>query len=212
MVNRKREQAPIDLCRMFGNIDVYLFDQLLKERFVPKMKVLDAGCGGGRNIIFFLQNGYEVFGVDSSPLAIDEVQQLAGQLAPHLLASNFRIEKVEQMSFADESFDAVISSAVLHFADDELHFRLMMGEMWRVLKRGGIFFGRLASTIGISNLVSPVGNGRYFLPDGSELFLVDERMLESVLRQLGGELLEPIKSVNVANMRSMAVWCWRKAM
>jgi hypothetical protein len=51
---------------------------------------------------------------------------------------------------------------------------------------------------------------RYHLPDGSERFLVDEEMLLAATVALGGELLEPLKTVVVYDMRSMATWCLRK--
>ena len=54
----------INLQAWFGGIDIYLFDQLLKGRFVPGMRILDAGCGSGRNLVYFLRSGYEVFAVD----------------------------------------------------------------------------------------------------------------------------------------------------
>jgi tellurite methyltransferase len=200
----------LDLREWFGEIDIYLFDQLLKGRFTPRMRVLDAGCGGGRNLIYFLRSGYEVCAVDHSPESIVQVSRLAALLAPQLPATNFRVETVEGMSFDDESFDAVISSAVLHFASDEDHFQKMMREMWRVLRPRGIFFSRLASTIGIEKLVQPLGDSRYHLPDGSVRFLVDEERLLSLTSELDGELFEPIKTVNVQNMRAMTTWCLRK--
>jgi len=55
-----------NLQEWFGGIDIYLFDQLLKGRFVPEMRVLDPGSGSGRNLVYFLWSGYEVFGVDES--------------------------------------------------------------------------------------------------------------------------------------------------
>jgi SAM-dependent methyltransferase len=177
----------------FGSIDIYLFDQLLKDRFTPQMRVLDAGCGGGRNLIYFLREGYQVFGVDKSKEAIDHVQKLASKLAPHLLEGNFRTESVEKMSFANSSFDLVISSAVLHFAHDEEHWQQMVGEMWRVLKVGGFFFARLASTIGMEKYVQRIEGRRHSLPDGSDRFLVDEEMLMETTAHYGGELIEPIK-------------------
>jgi SAM-dependent methyltransferase len=201
---------PSNLQEEFGGIDIYLFDQLLKGRFVPGMRVLDAGCGSGRNLVYFLRNGYEVFGVDESEIAIGQTRRLAAAHAPHLPLGNFRVEAVEKMSFgrAEENadFDLVLSSAVLHFARDEQHWQAMVHEMWRVLKPGGMFFARLASTIGIENEVRLIDGRRYQLPDGSHRFLVDAAMLKAVTKSLGGDFIEPIKTTVVDNMRSMTTW------
>lgn len=202
--------SSIELREQFGNIDIYLFDQLLKGRFDTDMRVLDAGCGDGRNLVYFMREGYSCFAVDGSAQAIEHVQRMASLLAPRLPHQNFRVETIESMSFADESFDAVICSAVLHFAANEDDFRRMLEEMWRVLLRGGIFFARLASSIGIENKITARGDGRYLLPDGSERFLVDEEMLLAETNKLGGEFLEPIKTTNVQNMRAMTTWCIRR--
>jgi tellurite methyltransferase len=133
-----------DLQEQFGGVDIYLFDQLLKGRITSDMRVLDAGCGGGRNFVYFFRSRFNVSGVDQSSEAIAQIRSLAAQLAPHLPADNFRVAAIEQMPFEDASFDLVIASAVLHFARDEAHWRAMVQEMWRVLKPGGIFFARLA--------------------------------------------------------------------
>jgi tellurite methyltransferase len=202
--------SSLSLQEWFGGIDIYLFDQLLKGRFVPGMRVLDAGCGTGRNLVYLLRSGYEVFGVDESGEAVAQTRRLAAALAPHLPADNFRVEAVERMSFADAGFDVVLSSAVLHFARDEEQWGSMVKEMWRVLKPGGIFFARLASTIGIENQVELIEGRRYHLPDGSERFLTDEAMLLRVSAELGGEFVEPIKTTVVQNMRAMTTWCMRK--
>jgi len=203
-------QPFLNLQEWFGAIDIYLFDQLLKGRIVPGMRVLDAGCGAGRNLVYLLRSGFEVFGVDESSSAIAQTRRLAAALAPHQPQNNFRIEPVERMSFADAGFDVVLSSAVLHFAGDESQWMSMVKEMWRVLKPGGIFFARLASNIGMEDQVRPIANGRYHLPDGSQRFLVDEAMLLSVTKALGGEFIEPIKTTVVQNMRAMTTWCLMK--
>ena len=202
--------SPLDLHNWFGDLDVYLFDQLLKGRFVAGMRVLDAGCGGGRNLNYLLKSGFEVCGIDKSPEAIAQVQALAALLAPHLSPGNFRVELVESMSFADEDFDVVISSAVLHFARDEDHWHEMVREMWRVLKPGGIFFARLASTIGIEDEAEHLEGRRYRLPDRSTRFLVDEQMLLTTNAALGGEWIEPFKTVVVQHQRAMSNWVVRK--
>jgi SAM-dependent methyltransferase len=199
----------MNLREWFGGIDIYLFDLLLKGRITPEMKLLDAGCGGGRNLTYFFKTGFDVSGVDQSAAAIAEIRSLSAALAPNLPAENFRIEAVEKMSFADSTFDVVLSSAVLHFARDENHWDQMVREMWRVLKPGGIFFARLASTVGIDGIRLIEGR-RYHLPDGSERFLVDEEMLLRETASIGGQWLEPFKTVVVQHQRSMSNWILRK--
>ena len=198
------------LQEQFGSIDIYLFDQLLGGRLQPGMSLLDAGCGGGRNLVYFLRNGFKVYGVDQSATAIVQAKSLATELLNAIESDQFRVENVERMSFSNETFDVVVSSAVLHFANDEEHWQAMVSEMWRVLKPGGIFFARLASTVGIEDQIQPIKGRRYQLPDGSDRFLVDFDMLDKTTKSLGGEWLEPFKTVVVHNLRSMSNWCLRK--
>lgn len=194
----------------FGNIDIYLFDQLLKGRFDDCKDIIDVGCGSGRNIVYFLKNGYNIYGIDRDANAIDTVKQLSKQLAPDNPIENFRVAAVEDMPFAAASFDLAICSAVLHFANDAAHFDAMLRAIWNVLKPGGYFFARLASDIGIEELVQPIGNGKYLLPDGSVRFLVNEATLMQYTKELNGQLFEPIKTTNVSNLRCMTTWCIRK--
>ena len=200
-----------DLQALFGQIDIYLFDQLLRGRVPPGARICDAGCGSGRNLVYFLREGYDVRAVDADRSAVDVVRSLAARLAPDLPAGNFRIEPVERMSFPDGSVDFVISSAVLHFARDDDHFEAMLRECWRVLDGNGIFFCRLASSIGIESRVRAVGAGRFLLPDGSERYLVNEARLMELSAQLGGELIDPIKTTIVQNQRAMTTWVMRRA-
>jgi len=199
-----------NLQQLYGNIDIYLFDQLLKGRYNDCHKVLDAGCGGGRNLFWFLQNGYDVYGIDSNPNAVQAVKDLSMALAPVNPVENFITATAENLPFANGSFDLVLSSAVLHFAQNHDHFDAMLRSMWRVLKHGGYLFVRLASDIGIEPLVKHLGNGRYLLPDGSERYLVNEDKLLAYTTDLGGYLHEPIKTTNVQNLRCMTTWCLQK--
>ena len=201
---------PSDSLReQFGDIDVYLFDQLLRGRIVSGMKVLDAGCGSGRNLIFLMRAGFDVWGVDESEQAIAAVQGLATELAREADPRRFRVERVESMSHDTDSMDVVISSAVLHFARDATHWLAMVHEMWRVLRPGGLLFARLATTVGQPDL-TPLGGGRYVMPDGTTRFLVDHEQLLNVTRELGGSLLDPLKSTVVHKQRSMGTWVVRK--
>jgi tellurite methyltransferase len=195
---------------IFGNIDIYLFDQLLKGRFNNCKRILDAGCGNGRNLLYFMQNNFEVFAVDKQPEAINEIRHLARHMAPHLPMENFLTSKVETLPFKNHYFDLILSSAVLHFATNQTHFEAMLYSMWRVLKPGGYLFIRLASTIGIEPFVIKLSDGRYCLPDGSERFLVNESMLLYYTDQLKATLFEYIKTTNVQNLRCMTTWCLQK--
>jgi tellurite methyltransferase len=192
-----------DLQHQFGQIDIYLFDQLLRGRIAPGMRIFDAGCGYGRNLVYLLREGYQVFGVDQDPRAVAAVRQMSS-------TENFLAEGVEAMSFPDAFADVVLSSAVLHFARDDDQFEAMLRGTWRVLKPGGLFFCRLASSIGIESRLKQIAGRRFLLPDGSERYLVDEALLMAFTKQLGGHLEDPLKTTVVQNQRSMTTWVVRK--
>jgi tellurite methyltransferase len=194
----------------FGDIDIYLFDQLLRGRITPGMKVFDAGCGAGRNLHYLLAEGYEVFGVDADPQAVAATRRLAASLAPDLPMNNFRVELLETMSFPDHFADVVLSSAVLHFARDDDHFDAMLRGSWRILKPNGLLFCRLASSIGMEGRIRRVAGRRFRLPDGSERYLVDEELLMRLTEELGGQLLDALKTTVVQNQRCMTTWIARK--
>jgi tellurite methyltransferase len=208
--NESWRRSMTNLREQFGEIDIYLFDQLLRERIRPGMVVCDAGCGSGRNLVYLMQSGYEVFAADSDPQAVAAVRRFAATLAPVLPQENFRVEAIEAMSFPPAFADIVLSSAVLHFARDDQHFLAMLQGTWRALKPGGLFFCRLASSIGMENRIKSVAGRRSLLPDGSERYLVDEALLLRLTEELGGRLMDPLKTTVVQNQRSMTTWVVRK--
>jgi tellurite methyltransferase len=193
----------------FGDIDIYLFDQLLRGRFDARRRVLDAGCGAGRNLPYFLARGFDIYAIDADEDAVAATRRLAAALAPSLPADRVRQGAVDALPWPDASMEAVVCSAVLHFARDHDHFDRMVAEMWRVLAPGGLFFARLASSIGIEALVT-APTGRVRLPDGSMRFVVDERTVLAATERLGGTLLDPIKTTNVQNQRCMTTWVVQK--
>ena len=206
------EPAVTDLQGQFGNIDIYLFDQLLRGRIGAGMHVLDSGCGGGRNLVYLLRRSdIEVYASDADPAAVAAVRSLAKELRPGLPVEHIRHEPVEHPSFADRSMDVVVSNAVLHFARDGVHFDAMVAAMWRLLRRGGMLFARLASSIGMESRMQAVGNGRYLMPDGSERYLVDQARLMATTTRLGGTLLDPLKTTIVQDQRCMTTWVMGKA-
>lgn len=204
-------QPSDDLRREFGDIDIYLFDQLHRGRIVQGMRVLDAGCGAGRNLTYLARRGFDIWATDRDARALAAARASVTTLAPSTPPDRFRAEPVEKMSFEDASFDVVVSSAVLHFATDDAHWEAMVREMWRVLKPGGLLFARLATDIGHETRVKPLGGGRFIMPDGEERYLVDEGYVMAATRALGGTLVDPLKTSVVQGMRSMMTWVVRKA-
>lgn len=200
------------LNRLLGNIDIYLLDQILKGRFHKNHKILDAGCGEGRNLVYFLREGYQVFGVDSNPIAVQMARIQAQTIQKDYDIHRFQTALVEDMPFHEGAVDVIISSAVLHFAKNMTHFNKMMEQMMRVLKPQGLFFIRMATAYGgMIELSADLGNGMYRLPDGSQRFLLTEALLNEVQNQYGLHHLEIPKSVLVHGKRSMGVFMMQKA-
>jgi SAM-dependent methyltransferase len=200
--------APMSLQEQFGQIDIYVFDQILRGNIAPDMRVLDAGCGYGRNLVYLLREGCDVFALDANAEGVDHVRALAAELAPQLPSENFRVGAIEAMDFPDAFADVVICNSVLHFARDEQHFLAMVSELWRVLRPGGMLFCRLGSRIGME--FERVRNHIYRIGDGSEWFLVDEAVLLRMTEQMNGLLVDPLKTTIVQDYRCMTTWVVRK--
>ncbi len=192
----------------FGSIDIYVFDQILRGNIAPGMRVLDAGCGYGRNLVHLLREGCEVFALDLDRDGVEHVRRLSASLGTGLPAENFQVGSVERMPFPDDFADVVICSSVLHFARDEEHFNTMLAELWRVLRPGGMLFCRLGSRIGME--FERVPGGRFIVGDGSEWFLVDEEMLLEYTEKMNSILVDPLKTTIVQDYRCMTTWVLRK--
>jgi SAM-dependent methyltransferase len=192
----------------FGQIDIYVFDQILRGNIAAGMRVLDAGCGYGRNLVHLLREGCEVFAVDADAAGVEHVRKLSASLGTGLPEENFHVGPIEKMPFPDGFADVVISNAVLHFSRDERHFRAILAELWRVLKPGGMLFCRLGSRIGMD--FEQVRENIFVVGDGSEWFLVDEEMLLKLGEEMNAVLVDPLKTTIVQDYRCMTTWVLRK--
>jgi SAM-dependent methyltransferase len=192
----------------FGQIDIYVFDQILRGNIAAGMRVLDAGCGYGRNLVHLLREGCEVFALDADAEAIDHLRRLSASLATGLPPENFQMGHIEQMPFPSDFADVVLCNAVLHFSRDGEHFRAQLAELWRVLRPGGMLFCRLGSRIGMD--FEPVRANIFRVGDGSEWFLVEEEMLLELTEELDAVLVDPLKTTIVQDYRCMTTWVLRK--
>lgn len=186
------------LREIIGNADIYLIDQILKGRYQQNDLILDAGCGSGRNLHYFHKSGIPFYAIDTHAEHIENLQKYYPDFA-----SNCKIAAVEKMPFQENMFDHVLCNAVLHFAKSETHFKSMFAELVRVLKKGGSLFIRMTSDIGIEGKPTLLQDGVYFLPDESERFLLTRELVHEILATYQLSLLEPIKSTNVSDLRSM---------
>ncbi|MCE2708453.1 MAG: class I SAM-dependent methyltransferase [Bacteroidota bacterium] len=199
-----------ELNRLLGNVDLYLLDQLLKGRFTQNMKILDVGCGEGRNAVYFLHKNYPIFGIDPNEVAIQYCRFLAKSIQPETDIHRFQVGDGAAIPFHEAAFDAVLSSAVLHFAEGHAHFWKMIAEIHRVLQPGGIFWMRMCTGFGkILEESLELGEGRYALPDGSERYVLQPQGLGE-LEGMGFRFLESPKTVHVLGQREMGVFLMEK--
>jgi SAM-dependent methyltransferase len=198
----------LNIQEQFGQIDIYVFDQILRGNIAPGMRVLDAGCGYGRNLVHLLREGCEVFALDADAEGVEHVRQLSASLQTGLPAENFQVGAIERMPFTDGFADVVLCNSVLHFAQDARQFRAMLADLWRVLKPGGMLFCRLGSRIGMD--FERVRGNVYRIGDGSQWFLVDQEMLLDLTKEMNAVLVDPLKTTIVQDYRCMTTWVLRK--
>lgn len=188
-----------------GGIDIYLLDQILKNRFQSGEKILDAGCGKGRNLKWFYNSNFKIYGIDMYLEGINCCKEVYIEQKDH-----FKIAAVENIPFGDNYFDHVVCNAVLHFASDLNHFNKMVSELFRVLQPNGSLFIRIASNFGMENQVESIGDGNYILPDGSKRFLLTTDILEHIQTNYNFTLLEDVKTTIVHNKRCMTTLVIKK--
>jgi len=194
------------ITKVLGTTDIYVIDQIMKGRYKATERILDAGCGNGRNLSWFLHAGAEIYGIDQDSVAIANIVHRFPDLD-----SRFYVGSLEAMPFEDDFFDHIISSAVLHFANGTEEFWQLFSEHLRILRADGTFFMRMASDIGIASKLSPSHDGVYKIPDGSERFLLTRDLLHRMLSRFDIRLIEPLKTTNVADLRCMSTLIFKKA-
>ena len=190
------------LSQLVGKTDIYIIDQIMKERYYPSDNILDAGCGEGRNLKWFYVNGFSISGIDTDAERLENAK-----LTYPKAASNFKIGDLDNLPYDKDSFNHILCSAVLHFAQDETHFSKMFSELIRVLKVSGTLFIRVASDIGLDG-------HKPFLKESQTnregTFFITRDIIQTLLEEYPLALIDPVKTTNVEDKRAMTTLVFRK--
>lgn len=106
------------------------------------VKLLDIGCGKGANIIFMAAEGFDVYGIDGSKEAISKAQ---ANLEEKKLNATLQSGNIINLPYNDDFFDGVTENEVVYYNNKE-NSKKILGEVKRVLKKGGYFYSRTFST------------------------------------------------------------------
>ncbi len=185
-------------------MDLFLLDLILKGKIPKNARILDAGCGEGRNAIYFIQEGYDYLGIDSDESKILLAQYMANSISTS--KAKFEVGNIHSMNDYG-TFDLVICSRVLHFAESEQDFF----EMWSCLSEqvdtGGMIYVSMDSIMD-NNLGVQVENGRFEFPDGAVRFAITNSIYEEIKK--GFELVEPLKTLVQNETRAQSFFTLRK--
>ncbi len=198
-----------EINNFLGDMDIELLDQVLKGSFEDCEKILEIGCGQGRNLIYFMKEGFNVFGVDRDRSSIDLCNYISNELNVSE-STNFSKQDASKLSFDDSSFDAVINSRMLHFANSHEEFSTIWSEQYRVLKNRGLLFFTMDTNIGQNLELEKIEDWKWKLPDGTVRFLLTSDLLNELRIEDQFDWLETLKVVNFNNQHCYAVLVLQK--
>lgn len=112
------------------NADMSDIYKRFEENLKPGCRILDLGCGSGRDSKYFLDKGYDVVSLDASEAMCRKTQELTGKAAVHM--------RIEAMNYENE-FDAVWACAsLLHVAKSDMH--KILEKAMKALRVGGVLY------------------------------------------------------------------------
>jgi ubiquinone/menaquinone biosynthesis C-methylase UbiE len=184
-----------------GSMDIYILDQLMKNRITPDSKILDAGYGRGRNLEYFVRNSYTIYGIDHNPTYLPIVLEKVNEWDVSFCEERIITGKLEDLPYESNTFDFVFSIAVLHFATSHQQFTKMLEELLRVTKKGGFVQFRMTSWHTF-DLLPKNDSGIISISDG-ERYMLDLDYLKAFVLDNGYSFADPIKTTNVDGHRTM---------
>ncbi|MCP9199970.1 class I SAM-dependent methyltransferase [Gramella sp. GC03-9] len=187
---------------IFGNMDIYVIDQILKKRYQHGQNILDAGCGNGRNLKWFYNCRFDFKGVDVDEERLQQAKNLYPESSNSFIRAN-----LTNLPFEKAVFDHILCCAVLHFAEGEAQFLEMFSELERVLKPGGSLLIRTASNIGFEERSIRLKDT---ISKQSAEFFISRQQIADISKNFGLGLIEPVKTTNVQDERAMTTLVLRK--
>jgi cyclopropane fatty-acyl-phospholipid synthase-like methyltransferase len=95
--------------------------------------ILDVGCGGGRHIKLFAEQGFRVYGIDFSEEGIEHTRQILGELG---LNAELNVGDMRALPYDDDYFDGLVSFGAFYYLDTK-GMKQAINESYRVLKKQG---------------------------------------------------------------------------
>jgi SAM-dependent methyltransferase len=115
--------------------DIERITQLLRDR--NAQRILDLGCGTGRHLVFLSKLGFEMYGFDASPRALEIAEHWLKEEGFHVNLIHHRME--HRFPYDDAFFDALLSIQVIHHNLME-DIQYSVSEIKRVLGDKGLIF------------------------------------------------------------------------
>lgn len=200
----------VQLNQELGNADLLLIDQILRGKFQPGNRILDAGCGEGRNMVYFIRNGYPLYGIDKDPESVAMARMMAASINRSYTTENIIHSSIEENPFPDGFFDLVICINVLHHARNTDHFNRMIDSMARILKKDGMMYLVMESRIRPEwQVTSSKAGGKGQSKTDKKVYLTAE-LLETMTSGKSLERTGKIRSYLVEDMVSISGIWFRK--
>lgn len=106
-------------------------------KVVPK-KAVDLGCGIGQDTKWLLDKGFDVISCDISDIALNKLKELISS------SKTMQIDVKEKLPFEDNSIGLINANLSIHYFDMNTTIKIF-NEIYRVLKKDGLFIGRMNS-------------------------------------------------------------------
>uniref|UniRef100_UPI0040498FBC class I SAM-dependent methyltransferase n=1 Tax=Flavobacterium sp. TaxID=239 RepID=UPI0040498FBC len=111
------------------------------KRERKNLKILEVGCGPGANIWYLSRENFSTYGIDGSETAIEIAKE---RLSKENLIGHLLVGDIVNLPYDDNMFDAVIDVECI-YSNDILNSKKILNEVYRVLKKDGLFYSRTMS-------------------------------------------------------------------